>query len=334
MRTEPYVIAELGSNHGGDIRLAKEMIDAAKWSGADAVKLQKRDNENLFTKEMFNKTYTGPNSYGNTYGEHRMALELSEETFVELKAYADEKGIDFFATPFDIKSLRFLARLGVPQIKIASASVINIPLLEAAMDTKLPVIMSLGGQGIKEIKEADYIFPEDYPLTLLHCVAAYPTPADRMNLFRITWIREQFPYREVGLSDHQDGIALGPAAYMLGARVFEKHFTLNHSARGTDNAFSLEPEGMRKYVKYLMMAHDASIYFEQPMPDEEAPIRKMAQSVYFARDIPAGTKLTPLDVALKSPGGFISPAALQQILFRTVLKDVKEDQPVDWDLIK
>ena len=327
----PYVIAEIGNNHNGEFEKAIKLIDMAALAGADAVKFQKRDNPTLFTDEMYHKPYDG---YGPTYGTHRAALDFNFEQFMALQAHADSKGVDFFATPFDVKSVDFLEAIGVGQYKIASASVTNHILIQKIVDTGKPIFMSVGGQSSNAIQRAlNFIGPE-YPLTILHCVAAYPCPPEMMNLQRIPVLREVFQ-RSVGLSDHQDGIALGAAAYALGARVFEKHITLDHSDKGTDHRFSLEFYGLQQYIKYLNDASKALIWHEQPMKDEVAPILKMSQSLYWATEIMAGTKIKPEHIAIQSPGHpdglYPTQLIVDKFVFRTLGNYVKRGGLLRWE---
>ncbi len=327
----PYVVAEIGSNHNGDFEKAIKLIDMASLAGADAVKLQKRDNKTLFTDKMYHKPYDG---YGPTYGTHRSYLDFSFEQFMALQQYADSKGIDFFATPFDVESVDFLEAVGVGQYKIASASVTNHILIQKIIETGKPVFMSVGGQSFDAIRQVIKLVGPSYPLTILHCVAAYPCPPEMMNLQRISALL-RFSNFPVGLSDHQDGIALGAAAYALGARVFEKHITLSHSDKGTDHAFSLEYFGLYQYIKYLNDTAKAMIWHDQPMEDEIAPILKMSQSLYWAKDIVAGTKIRTEHIAVQSPGHadglYPTQLVVDKFVHRTLEEPVVRGDLLKWE---
>lgn len=326
MAKDVYVIAEIGSNHNGSIETAMKLIDMATLAGANAVKFQKRSNRTLFTEEMYNRPYDG---YGPTYGQHREALEFDFSQFETLRDYAASKKVDFLVTPFDVESVEFLEILGVKQYKVASASVTNLILIEAIAKTGKPVIMSAGGQSANAVARAAYYLDR---FAILHCVAAYPCPPEMMNLRRITVFKEIFGC-PIGLSDHQDGIALGPAAYALGARIFEKHITLDHSAKGTDHAFSLEFFGFMQYIKYLNQTAEALVWYDQPMEQEIAPIAKMGQSLYWARDLQRGTVIEVDDVAVQSPqhpdGPFPSPILVRMYAGRVLVKTVNKGTPVD-----
>jgi sialic acid synthase len=252
-----YVIAEVGHNHGGSVEKCKELFDAAKWSGANAVKLQKRDNKHLYTEEFYNSPYNSEHSYGRTYGEHREALEFDWDQYVLLKCYAEAIGLTFFATAFDVPSADFLAALKVPAIKIASGDLTNKPLLEhvSMVFEGRPVILSTGGGDMDAAVDAlMWLLPCDR--ALLHCTSGYPASYDELNLNVLGTFREHYA-GVVGWSGHDTGIAMAPVAYALGARIIEKHFTLDRSAKGTDQAMSLEPHGFRAMVENLKLCKRA-----------------------------------------------------------------------------
>lgn len=249
---DAFVIAEVGNNHQGSIAKARELIAAAASCGVDAVKFQKRD---LATWQALDPVgwatpYNSEHAFGDTYGEHRAYLEFNHAIYLELKQYAESLGLVFFATAFDVPSLRFLQEIGVPAIKLASASIVDYELLIACRRAGVPVIASTGGAEMDEIVDAaGHLQPAH--LAILSCTATYPTAAEDMNLNVITTLRQRFPSTVIGLSDHYNGIALAPAAYVLGARIFEKHFCLHHTDKGSDQAFSLEPSGMARMVRDL-----------------------------------------------------------------------------------
>jgi sialic acid synthase len=249
---DSLVIAEIGHNHGGSVESAKQLFAAAKQAGAHAVKLQKRDNATLYTRELFHKPYENENSYGSTYGEHREALELGRAEYEELKSYAAELGVVFFSTAFDRRSADFLAELDMPAYKIASADLINTPLLRHVAQLGKPMILSTGGATLDDVRRGYDTVAEINPqVALLQCTAGYPAEWHELDLRVITTYRDLFPEAVVGLSSHDNGIAMAVAAYVLGARIVEKHFTLNRALKGTDHKFSLEPTGLRKMVRDL-----------------------------------------------------------------------------------
>ena len=325
-----YVIAEVGHNHMGKLDVCKEMFRVAKECGADAVKLQKRDNRSIYTKALYDQVYDNPNSYGNTYGEHREALEFGLPEYTELKACAKELGITFFATAFDFKSADFLEALDMPLYKVASGDLRNTPLLKRIARTGKPMILSTGGGTVDDVRRAvDAVAPLNARLAILQCTAAYPCEHAELNLRVIETLREEFPDIVIGLSDHDNGIAMSVAAYVLGARVIEKHFTINRANRGTDHAFSLEPIGLRKMVRDLKRTRLAlGDGVKRVYPTEVKPIAKMSKALFAARDLKAGTVLQADDIAFKSPGDKgLAPYHFDALLGRKLAQDVREDEP-------
>ena len=224
---EIFVIAEIGHNHQGNINIAKKLISEAKLAGANAVKFQKRDNKNLYTKKFYNSVYDNPNSFGETYGKHREALELNKKQYKELIRFSKKIGIKLFATPFDFKSVDFLTELKMPFYKIASADLTNTPLQEYIAKKNKPIFLSTGGGNMLDVNRAvKNILKFNKKLSILHCTASYPAMIEDMNLNVISEYRKKFPNIKIGLSDHENGIDASTIAYMLGARVFDKHFTL------------------------------------------------------------------------------------------------------------
>jgi N-acetylneuraminate synthase/sialic acid synthase len=329
---EPFVIAEIGANHQGDLDIAKAMFSKAKECGANAVKLQKRDNRSLFTREMYETPYDNPNAYGATYGAHREALEFGWDEYQELQKYAIELNITMFATPSDFESVNFLEELNVPLYKVASADLKNTPLLECVASTGKPVIMSTGGGTIEDVQRAyDTIMPINEQLCICQCTASYPAEAEDMNLRVITTLRERFPDVVAGLSDHQSGISMALVAYVLGARIFEKHFTLNRALRGTDHAFSLEPSGLSKLVRDLRRARLALGDGEKrPLECENPALTKLGKKLVAARDLESGHVLARKDVALKSPADGLPPYELVNVLGKKLTRPLATDQNLDF----
>jgi sialic acid synthase len=324
-----FVIAEIGHNHQGDLKKCKELFRLAHEAGANAVKLQKRDNRSLYTREMYDKPYDNENSFGPTYGRHREALEFGRSEYEELQRCARELGIIFFATAFDIPSADFLAELDMPAYKIASGDLRNIPLLQHVARLERPVIVSTGGATFADVERAyQAIMPINPQLAILQCTAGYPASFEELDLRVITTYRDHFD-AVVGLSSHDNGIAMAPAAYVLGARIIEKHFTWNRAAKGTDHPFSLEPVGLRKMVRDLQRVRSAlGDGTKKVYPSEEGPILKMSKKLVAARDLPTGHVLEAEDVALKSPGDGLPPNMLEVIVGRTLLRPLKADDPI------
>ncbi|MGE5258829.1 MAG: N-acetylneuraminate synthase family protein [Hyphomicrobiales bacterium] len=333
--TDCYAIAEIGHNHQGKLKTCLEMFKVAQNCGADAVKLQKRDNKSLYTKTAYTKPYDNENSYGATYGEHREALEFGEADYRELKSYAKELGITMFATAFDFASVDFLAKLEMPAFKVASGDLKNIPLLTYMAKVGKPIVLSTGGGTMEDVNRAyDAIMPINSQLCLLQCTAGYPAAFEELNLKVVTTFRERFPQTVVGLSSHDNGIAMAVAAYVLGARVVEKHFTLNHTWKGTDHAFSLEPIGLTKMVRDLRRARVAmGDGVKRTYDTEVTPMVKMGKQLVAARDLKAGHAIRREDIAIKSPGGGLQPYEIDKVIGRTTRSALKADDAITFEVL-
>ena len=329
-----YVIAEIGHNHQGDVEQAKRLIDAAKECGVNAVKLQKRSNRALYTREFYEQPYDNELSFGRTYGEHREALELGVDEYRELLAHARAAGMTMFATAFDFESADELAELGVPAFKFASGDLKNTPLQRHVAAFGKPLLLSTGGATLADIERAvGTILPLNDQLCVLQCTAAYPASVEDLNLNVITTLRERFPELVIGLSDHQNGIAMAVVAYMLGARVIEKHFTLDHALKGRDHAFSLMPEGMRRLVRDLHRVPAALGDAEKrPLPVEADPLEKMGKKLVAARELDIGHVLTADDLAIKPPAdGGLPPYELDRLVGRRLRRPIGFEDFVTFD---
>ncbi len=328
-----FVIAEIGHNHMGKLDVAYKMIEAAKRCGADAVKLQKRDNKSLYTKKFYDSHYDNANSYGSTYGKHREYLEFNFKQYNLLKKFAKKIGIHFFATPFDFESVKFLKKLNMPAYKIASADLINLPLQKEIAKTKKPIILSTGGGTFKDIDRAiKNILKINKNLTVLHCTASYPADFKDMNLLIVKKLKQKYKKLTIGLSDHENGIDAGVLAYMLGARVFEKHFTLNRANKGTDHAFSLEPVGLEKFIRNInrvkVLLGSAN---KKVLNSEKKPLYKMQKSIVASKNLKKGQRLVSADLAYKSPAEGLEPYKTNKILGKKLKTNLAKD---DYILIR
>jgi sialic acid synthase len=334
--TDCYVIAEIGHNHQGDVEQCEALFRAAKEAGASAVKLQKRDNRLLFTQDAFDQPYDNENSFGRTYGEHRDALEFSWDEYQHLKQYAKELDITFFATAFDLPSVDFLGELDVPAIKIASGDLRSTFLLEYAARLQKPMVVSTGAASMDDVRRAvGAILPINPRLALLQCTAGYPPDYGELDLRVIETYSDAFPDVVVGYSGHDSGIAMATVAYVLGARVVEKHFTLNRAMKGTDHAFSLEPVGLRKLVRDLQRTRTALGTGEKRTYESEArPLVKMGKKIVARHDLPAGTIVTTQDLAMKSPGDGLWPYQVDEVVGRRLLVSLRADEALRLDALE
>ncbi len=292
-KIEPFIIAEVGQNHQGDLEKAREYIKIFSFAGADAIKFQTRNNKYLFSKDAYEANYSSENAFATTYGEHREKLELSFDSIKILKADCEKYGIKFMSTPFDEPSLELLKKVDIDLIKIASFDLGNLPFINRIKELKKPVVMSIGGGKINEIRESVKILNSKIKdLAILHCVSEYPCQYNRLGLANIKNLIKEFPDCVIGSSDHFNGILSGPVAYMMGARVFEKHVTLNRGWKGTDHSFALEPEGFRKFVRDIKRVNQMLPEKNQKELGKEEVFKKLGKSLIAFKDIQIGEFFT------------------------------------------
>jgi len=247
---DPFIIAEVGQNHQGNFEIAKNYIKVFSSLGADAIKFQIRNNKYLFSKDAYDNFYESENSFGKTYGLHREKLELNYKYLRNLRKECIKHRVKFIITPFDEISLDFVKKLNVDAIKIASFDLGNLPFIYKITKLNKPIIISIGGGREDQVNASLKVLKKNKnQIIILHCVSEYPCEYNRLGLKNITNLKQKYPKIIIGSSDHFNGTLSGPVAYLMGARVFEKHVTMNRSWVGTDHNFSLEPEGFRKFVR-------------------------------------------------------------------------------------
>jgi sialic acid synthase len=332
-----FVIAEIGHNHQGDLDIAMKMIDVAAECGVQAVKFQKRNNKTLYVSDMYKKPYDNENSFGKTYGEHREALEFDKKEYHKLKKHAEEKGLLFIATAFDFESADLLDEIGVSAYKVASGDITNYPLLEYIAKKRKPVFLSTGACMMDEVRNAYNIVKRQVnQLCIMQCTAGYPVEDyNEVNLKTIETYKHEFPDAIIGYSGHENGIVIPVVAYVLGATVIEKHFTLNRAMKGTDHKFSLEPQGLTKMVRdlkrvKLAMGTGKKIFY----PSERDARRKMGKSIVLSRPVKAGVVLKKEMLSFKCPGDGIPPSELDHVLNKTIIADLPSDTILLWQHLK
>ncbi|MEK9569384.1 MAG: N-acetylneuraminate synthase family protein [Paracoccaceae bacterium] len=323
-----YIIAEIGNNHQGCVDTCITMFAEAKKAGADAVKLQKRNNKEIFTADAYNAPYNSENAFADTYGLHRDFLEFDAIQYKDLMQAADNIGITLFATAFDFSSADFLEKIDCPMYKIASGDLRSLPLIKHVASFGKPVIISTGGASYDSVSRVyEDVSSINSNISILQCTAAYPCAPEDMNLAVIPKYAEMFSHAVVGLSSHDNGIALPLVAQTLGAQIFEKHFTLNRAWKGTDHAFSLTPDGLRRLVRDLARAKDSIGLGEKKMlPVEEAAIIKMGKKLVASNDLSKGTVINESHVCFKSPGDGLFPDQIELILGRELKHEMHRDQ--------
>lgn len=321
------VVAEIGQNHNGRLALAEQLIDAAAWAGADAVKLVKRDLDCELSREARQRPYCGRHSYGKTYGEHRRALELSPDDHARLRDRAREHGLLYFATASDPPSADLIAQLGADVLKVASRDVSNGPLLEYLARLGRPVFLSTGMSSFEEIDAAiETLRRYGTPLVVMQCTSLYPAPIEQTHLRSIATLAERYR-APVGFSDHTPGTRLAPVAVALGARVVEKHLTLDRRLKGTDHACSLQPEQLRRMISAIRDVEAALGRDDKPVPEEVRAVRsKLGRSLVARVDLPAGARLHENAIELKCPGDGLTWAERELVLGRTLKRPIRADE--------
>ena len=270
----PFIIAEIGNNHNGNLDTAKELIKTAKEAGADAVKFQVKNIEKSFSKELLDSTYVNENSFGKTYREHKMALEFSEEQMKQLYDFAAKIDIICFSTPFDTDSVDMLERIGNSIYKISSFHVTDLNLIKYVCQTKKPIIISTGMSTIEEIDKAiELIKKYTKDFVIMHCVSCYPTEDEDVNLNVIPTLKNRYNC-PVGYSGHERGIAITASTVLLGSCAIERHFTLDRTMKGPDHASSVEPIGLNDIVTRSKKIFNAMGTSEKNVLDCELKNRK------------------------------------------------------------
>ena len=265
-----YFIAEIGQNHQGSLKIAKELVDSLVETGVSAIKTAKRDIDTCLSEEQKNKPYDNPNSFGKTYYEHRKALELSHKEFHELKLYSESKGFDFISSFTDLNSLNFLTDINLECIKIASQRMTDYNLLKEASNKNITTIISTGMSSIEEVDNVVEIF-DSVDKYLLQCTSTYPCPINEINLNVIKTLKDRYKNKicGVGFSGHHTGIAPDLAAYMLGSKIIERHYTLDRSMKGTDHPASLELKGVQMILKFINQMKDSMGSFDKKILESE-----------------------------------------------------------------
>lgn len=322
-----FFLAEGGINHNGDMRIAKKLIEKAKLVGADAIKFQKRTTNAILTRGALEAPYLGPNSFGETYGEHRERLEFSEEQWVELRDYAERVGIPLTGSGWDESSVDVLDRVGVPFFKVASADLLNFPLLAHTASKGKPVIISTGMATMEDVHAAvAFMRQHTSRLVVLHCTSTYPAKVESCNLRAIQTFRDAFPDIVVGYSGHENGIAISQAVAVMGAKFIERHFTLDRTMKGGDHAASLEPRGFMMLVESVRKVECAyGDGVKRLMDGELAVKKKLAKSLVSARAIKAYEVITAAMLCAKSPGDGFPPSEAESVIGTVAAVDIARD---------
>jgi len=329
---KPYIIAELGANHNGNMKLAKKMIIEAKESGADCVKFQSWSKDSVFARKKYEDNYFIADDYRNrtdfTLEEIVEEYSISEEELLEMKIFSDEIGIDCTSTPFNKKEADFLVdKMQTPFIKVASMDLNNYPFLEYLAKKGKPMIISTGLSELYEIDKAVKTIEEagNNQIIILHCVATYPPIDSDVNLNNIKTLMSTYPEYPIGFSDHTLGTVVPLAAATLGACLIEKHFTLDKEMEGWDHKVSATKDEMKVIVEGSKRIVEVMGSFRISATESDEKKKEFRRSIVITRDMKKGDVIEVDDLDYKRPGGNFDPGMTNFIVGRTVNKNLKDD---------
>ncbi len=329
-----YIIAEAGVNHNGDMCLAKEMIDAAAEAGVDAVKFQNFRTDGLILKNTGKAPYQKVTTdYSETQYDMLKRLELSRKQNEELMAYCKEKNITFLSTPFEKSSLEELDDLGVPAFKVAATDLTNIQFLRQVAEKGKPIILSAGMCYLEEVKRAlDAIYPINKEVILLQCTANYPIQNSEANINVIRTLQDEF-HILVGYSDHSQGVGAAPYAVAVGAKLVEKHFTLDKNMEGPDHKASVTPKELKQLVEDIRRVEEyLGDGVKMPSCSEQMTRKSLQKCLVASKDIKAGEKFCNENIVAKRTDGIgISALYFDEIVGRTAGKDFAADEIIRVD---
>ncbi len=342
-----YIIGEIGQNHNGSVDIAKLIVDVVarpikdnlfnrELKVMDAVKLTKRDLKEELTNTAMNAPYNSPHSFGKTYGEHREVLELNDEEHLEVYKHAKSYGLDFVETLTAIGALSLLKLFTPDRLKVASRDLTNLPLLEAMAETKIPMILSTGMGGKKEIDDALQVITKYHEdIAILHCLSEYPSKYSNINLNTIKYLQDNYLDYVVGYSDHSIGISVPVAAVSMGAKIIEKHITLDREMKGTDQAGSLGVDGVWRMVRDIRNIEEAmginDIFVSESVSSSRV---KLERSIATNKSLLKGDLITEEDIHMLSPGDGFKWADKKMLVGKKVLVDIPENEIIYSDNVE
>ncbi len=342
-----YVIGEIGQNHNGSVDLAKLITEIAarpiqenlfnlSLRPMDAVKMTKRDLKEELSQSQMDRPYTSAHSFGATYGEHRAFLELEDEAHFEVYKHAKALGLDFVETLCAVGCLSMLKLFTPDRLKVASRDLTNLPLLHALAETKIPIILSTGMAGQKELDDALAVIVKSHEnISILHCVSEYPTRPANVNLNTIKFLQKNYSKYTIGYSDHTIGIATPVAAVAMGAQIIEKHITLDRNMKGTDQAGSLGIDGMNRMMRDIRMLEMQFGVEDIFISDGVAAAKeKLERSIATKRSMKAGELISENDLHMLSPGDGFKWADLDKVIGHVLQQDMPADEIIYPTMLK
>lgn len=341
-----YIIGEIGQNHNGSVDIAKLIVDLISrpvkeevfnldLKPMDAVKMTKRDLKEELTDSQMNRPYDSPHSFGRTYGEHRAVLELSNEEHFEVYKHAKSKGLEFVETLCSVGCMSMLKLFTPDKLKVASRDLTNLPLLEVMAETKIPIILSTGMAGKKELDDALNVITRYHSdISILHCVSQYPTAPDNLNLHSITYLKKHYGQYKIGFSDHTIGISAPIVAVGMGAEIIEKHITIDRNMKGTDQQGSLGPDGVNRMIRDIRIAErwlgTEDMYIDPAVASAKV---KLERSIASNKALNVGDVITENDIQLLSPGDGFKWIDKDQVVGRQVVKAIPQNEIIYPDMI-
>jgi len=335
-----FLIAEVGVNHNGDAGLAFQLIDAAAKAGAHAVKFQTFSADTLIVKGTSTVKYQQDSAGESDQYDMLSALELSFDEYAELAKACERAGVEFMSTAFDTKALKFLVDLGIGRIKIPSGEVTNIPFVKAAAAHGLPMLLSTGMATLDEVRQAVCAIREVQAgttrngagagpvLSVMHCTSAYPAPLAHLNLNALKTMADELDVA-IGYSDHSDGILIAPVTVAMGARVIEKHITLDRTMKGPDHAASIEPDAFAQMVKNIAdIELSLGDGIKAPRGDEIETAKLVRRGLKAAADLPRGHVLTADDIVILRPQTGIAPRDLEATIGKKLSRALAAGDPI------
>lgn len=333
----PYVIAEVGVNHEGSMVLAKRLVDEAKEGGADAVKFQSYKAETLASKDSPSYWDTNEEPTTSQYELFKKHDGFWVDEMKELKEYCDKVDIEFMSTPFDVESADFLDDM-MDVYKISSSDLTNKPFIEYICKFNKPIILSTGASSLHEIQEAvSWIENFGNPLSLLHCVLNYPTPDKNANLGMILDLKQKFPDKIIGYSDHTlpKDMKVCEMATMLGCVIIEKHFTHDKTLPGNDHYHAMDKEDLKVYLSNLERTFEILGSFKVEALENEEPARANARrSLVASKNITAGKTITKDDLTFKRPAHGVSPKFIDEVVGKVASKNINNDDVIQWNMFE
>lgn len=343
---ETYIIGEIGQNHNGSVDLANLIVDLVSrpikeeafgltLKPMNAVKMTKRDLKEELSDSQMNRIYDSPNSFGRTYGEHRAFLELSDEEHFEVYKHAKSIGLDFVETLCAVGCLSMLKLFTPDRLKVASRDLTNLPLLEALAETKIPIILSTGMAGKKELDEAlEVITKYHSDISILHCVSQYPTHPENLNLNTIAYLKKHYGQYKIGFSDHTIGISAPVVAVGMGAEIIEKHITIDRRMKGTDQAGSLGPDGVNRMVRDIRYTELSmgveDLYIEKSVMSSKI---KLERSIATLHNMRTGDIIKKEDLHMLSPGDGFKWDQLNEVVGKKLIVDIPQNEVIYPDMI-